>query len=71
MCNFEDGDFDADKDCKCPVPCSELLFQPSISYSALSDLKLQELLMDPSLPQMKKKFNRALEVRERVFVRNR
>ena len=59
------------KDCKCPVPCSEHIFTPSISYSALSDLKLQDLLMDPSLQDLKRKFNHALEIKERVISTNR
>ena len=58
-------------DCKCPIPCAELIYTPSISYSALSDLKLQQLLLDPSSQEIKRKFNHAREVKERVMKRNR
>ena len=53
-------------DYDCPVPCQQMLYTPSISYSALSDAKLKQLLMDPRIHQIKSKFEHALEVEQRV-----
>ena len=58
-------------ECRCPIPCSDLIFTPSISYSALSDIKLQQLLLDDSVKELERKFSHALEVKERVTERNR
>ena len=58
-------------DCKCPVPCSEVIFTPSLSYSALSDVKLKQLLMHESIIGIQNDYDRALETKEQVVLTNR
>lgn len=57
--------------CNCSLPCAEFIYTPSISYAAVSNLRLEQLLLDPSLEKIKEKYNRALEVKERVQDKNR
>ena len=70
-CNYHLKNDEVQKtECKCPVPCSEVIFTPTLSYSALSDVKLQQLLMHESIVGIKDKYNKALEIREQVVPAN-
>ena len=54
--------------CKCPVPCSEVVHTPSLSYSSLSEQKLRQLLINHrKMDVIKEDFYRALEVKEQVM----
>ena len=53
--------------CECPVPCRDLVYNPTISYSSLSRQMLYELLHNKDrIASIKDDYNYAQEVHQRV-----
>ena len=56
---------------ECGRPCQELVITPGLSYSALSDNKLKEVLAHRGINDIRRRFHHALEIDERVVQENR
>ena len=51
--------------CRCIEPCTHQLYQPVLSYSALTDQVIQELL-GPNAALLEQNYNTALDTNDRV-----
>ncbi|GAB1600540.1 uncharacterized protein LOC115209554 [Argonauta hians] len=54
--------------CDCTLPCKMLLFDPSISYTIHSENKVNQLMKDPRMENIKNRLINAKEVTDRMDV---
>ena len=54
-----------EKICDCPKPCTQAVYEPSLSYATLSSISVDKIL-SADFDQLRTKFDNALETRQRV-----
>ena len=56
-------------DCNCPIPCNRILFEPSLSYAALSEFNIDQVALTDTKTReaVRQRFLNTVETQQRVL----